>query len=100
VRGKATVSSLCGVLEHEEGDGGHGRQDYTSRAGGSGAVRLEAFGPVRVTATVEDDGVHHVQLAVISSTLNWSCTCSADSFCTHATAAAIETWRRAPKRRR
>jgi hypothetical protein len=45
-----------------------------------GAVQFEAFGPVRVTASVEDDRVHRVEFGVTSDELYWSCTCSAETF--------------------
>jgi uncharacterized Zn finger protein len=65
-----------------------------------GAVRLGRFGPLGGTAEVEDSGLLQVSLTTSGSgDLQWSCTCGADRFCVHATAAAIECWRRAPKRR-
>jgi uncharacterized Zn finger protein len=67
-------------------------------------VRLEAFGPLRVTARVDDaGGGHRVELRAAGDGLAWSCRCpdgQGGAFCRHAVAAARVTWRRAPKRRR
>jgi uncharacterized Zn finger protein len=67
-------------------------------------VHLEAFGPLQVTARVEDTGgVHRVELRSTGDGLEWSCTCpdaQGGAFCRHAVAAARVTWQRAPKRRR
>jgi uncharacterized Zn finger protein len=67
-------------------------------------VHLEAFGPLRVTARVDDgDGGHQVELRSSGDGLQWSCTCpdgQGGAFCRHAVAAARVTWRRAPRRRR
>jgi uncharacterized Zn finger protein len=69
-----------------------------------GHVHLEAFGPLQVTARVEDaDGGHQVELRSASSGLAWSCSCpdgQGGAFCRHAVATARVTWQRAPKRRR
>jgi hypothetical protein len=46
VRGKATVPSLCDVLDHE-GDGGRGRQHCISRAGRGRDLEDSLFGAVR-----------------------------------------------------
>jgi uncharacterized Zn finger protein len=61
-----------------------------------GAVRFGNFGPLAVTAEVDDGYTHSVELASTPQGLRWSCSCNADGFCVHATAAAIETWRRSP----
>ena len=67
-------------------------------------VRLEAFGPLQVTARVEDaGGAHRVELRSTGDQLAWSCTCpdgQGGAFCRHAVAAARVAWQRAPKRRR
>jgi len=67
-------------------------------------VQLETFGPLGVTARVEDaDGAHRVELRSTGDQLTWSCTCpdgQAGAFCRHAVAAARVTWQRAPRRRR
>jgi uncharacterized Zn finger protein len=67
-------------------------------------VQLEAFGPLGVTARVEDAGAaHRVELRATGDELTWSCTCpdgQGGAFCRHAVAAAWVTWQRAPKRRR
>jgi uncharacterized Zn finger protein len=67
-------------------------------------VQLEAFGPLRVAARVEDaDGGHQVELHSTGDRLEWWCTCpdgQGGVFCRHAVAAARVTWQRAPKRRR
>ena len=67
-------------------------------------VKLEAFGPLRVTARVEDtEDVQQVELGSTGDGLRWSCTCPdgrSGAFCRHAVATARATWQRAPKRRR
>jgi uncharacterized Zn finger protein len=67
-------------------------------------VQLETFGPLAVTARVEDAGApHRVELRATGDELTWSCTCpdsQGGAFCRHAVAAARVTWQRAPKRRR
>jgi uncharacterized Zn finger protein len=67
-------------------------------------VQLETFGPLGVTARVEDaDGAHRVELRSTGDELAWSCTCpdgQRGGFCRHAVAAARVAWQRAPKRRR
>jgi uncharacterized Zn finger protein len=67
-------------------------------------VQLETFGPLGVTARVQDaDGAHRVELRSTGDELTWSCTCPdgrAGGFCRHAVAAARLTWQRAPTRRR
>ena len=69
---------------------------------GSGAVTLEEFGPVRVVAAVGDAGEsHRVELIAQATGLGWSCDCPEGRTglgCRHLAAAALETWRRAPKR--
>jgi uncharacterized Zn finger protein len=69
----------------------------------AGAVRLVEFGPVRVVAEVGDtDETARVELIAQAVGLGWSCDCAEGRTglaCRHLAAAAIETWRRAPKRR-
>jgi uncharacterized Zn finger protein len=71
---------------------------------GQDHVHLEAFGPLRVTARVEDAGEgYRVELRSTGDGLAWSCGCPdgrGGAFCRHAVAAARVTWERAPKRRR
>ena len=80
--------------------------EYLQRAGevlrDQGHVRIAAFGPVRVTATVEDGGPRSVGLEAATDGLRATCDCdqpSASGLCPHIVAVAIETWERAPKRR-
>ncbi len=61
-----------------------------------GAVRLGQFSPLAVTAEVDDGSTYSVELASTAQGLRWSCSCNSEGFCVHATAAAIETWRRSP----
>jgi uncharacterized Zn finger protein len=63
------------------------------------AVTLHDFGPLRVTATVNAaDGAAEVELRG-GEALACACGCTdAPEACRHVVAAAIETWRRAPKR--
>ena len=66
-----------------------------------GCVILGAFGPLRVSARVAE--THEVELRSTPDGLAWACTCGAGkrgSFCEHAVATALETWRRSPPRRR
>jgi hypothetical protein len=66
----------------------------------SGAVRLDAFGPLRVTAAVDDRGICRVELEAAEGHLRCSCACDGDEGpCIHILATALETWHRAPKRR-
>ena len=65
-----------------------------------GAVELDEFGPLRVTASV---GGERVTLEAGRGELAWSCSCRVGvegAFCEHAVAAAVATWRTAPPRRR
>ena len=80
--------------------------EYLQRAGEvlrqHGHVRIAAFGPVRVTASVDDGGTRSVGLEVATDGLRATCDCgkpSATGLCPHIVAVAIETWQRAPKRR-
>jgi uncharacterized Zn finger protein len=67
-------------------------------------VQLETFGPLGVTARVEDAGAaHQLGLGSTGDELTWSCTCpdgQGGAFCRHAVAAARVTWQRSPKQRR
>jgi uncharacterized Zn finger protein len=79
--------------------------EYLQRAGEvlreHGHVRIEAFGPIRVTAQVEDGGTRSVVLEAAGADLRATCDCglpSADGLCPHIVAVAIETWERAPNR--
>jgi uncharacterized Zn finger protein len=69
----------------------------------AGSVKLDAFGPLQITADVaDDDGVWKVVLRSGSEGLVWSCTCPAGrqyAFCRHCVATAIMTWRQSPARR-
>jgi uncharacterized Zn finger protein len=81
--------------------------EYLVRAGdvlrADGRVALVEFGPLRVTATVMDDGVGHVtELTSTSAGLVVRCDCPGGiggELCPHTVAVAIETWERAPQRR-
>ena len=57
------------------------------------------LGPLAVRAEVEDGRVQTVESSSTRERLRWSCTCRAAGLRVHAAAAAIETWRRAPKPR-
>ena len=79
--------------------------EYLARAGqvlrDGGHVRLDGFGPTRVTAEVADGDSRAVVLESTSVGLIASCGCggTADALCPHVVAVAFETWERAPKRR-
>jgi uncharacterized Zn finger protein len=80
--------------------------EYLQRAGEvlreHGHVQIAAFGPIRVTAQVEDGGTRSVDLEAASDGLRATCDCgqpSATGLCPHIVAVAIETWERTPKRR-
>jgi hypothetical protein len=66
-------------------------------------VRLAAFGPLRVAATVETgEEPAAVDLTVTGDGLAWTCSAgdaSAALVCPHVIAVAVETWRRSPARR-
>jgi uncharacterized Zn finger protein len=65
----------------------------------SGCVQLASFGPVRVTARVEDLVFEHVELRSNGAGLSWSCTCPdgrSRAPCKHSVAVAVETRRRSP----
>lgn len=79
--------------------------EYLQRAGevlrDGGHVRLVEFGPMRVTAEVEDEGTRSVSLESSPSGLEATCDCGTPSrtgLCPHIVAVAIETWIRAPSR--
>jgi uncharacterized Zn finger protein len=67
-----------------------------------GRVQLERFAPLSVTAVVEDGPLFEVGLWVTDERLAWACTCPGGGrvFCAHAVAAARDTLRRAPRKRR
>jgi hypothetical protein len=65
-------------------------------------VRMAAFGPLRVEATVESDEPATVALTVMPAGLEWRCSAGDASpalICPHVIAVAVETWRRSPPRR-
>ncbi len=67
-----------------------------------GKVQVGAFGPLQVSAEVDDVETRQVELRSTKAGLEWACTCPdgrRGAFCSHAVAAAIETWRRSPVRR-
>jgi uncharacterized Zn finger protein len=79
--------------------------EYLQRAGevlrDGGHVRLVEFGPMRVTAEVEDEGTRSVSLESAAGELRATCNCdlsSPNGLCPHIVAVAIETWIRAPSR--
>ena len=96
----ASVADLVEPAALEERAG-----EYLQRAGAvlreHGHVRIEEFGPMRVTATVEDGVSRSVALGSTPTGLDASCDCgapAANGLCPHVVAVAIETWERAPKR--
>jgi uncharacterized Zn finger protein len=80
--------------------------EYLQRAGevlrAAGSVHFVDFEPMRVTAEVEDGGVHRsTELAATSDGLTTRCDCpggAGGEWCPHTVATAIETWHSAPKR--
>jgi len=80
--------------------------EYLQRAGevlrAAGGVHFVDFGPLRVSAEVEDGGVHRAaELAVTSDGLTIRCDCPGGvgcAWCPHTVATAIETWHSAPPR--
>ena len=80
--------------------------EYLVRAGDAlradGHVELAVVLPLRVTATVTDDGVGHVtELTTNGGALAVRCDCPGGrdgDWCPHSVATAIEAWERAPKR--
>jgi len=81
--------------------------EYLVRAGDAlradGHVVLAVFEPLRVTATVMDDGVGHpTEVVATSGALVVHCDCPGGrggDWCPHTVATAIEAWERAPNRR-
>jgi uncharacterized Zn finger protein len=68
----------------------------------AGSVQLATFSPLRVTARVTAGATWEVELQSSHGRLLWSCNCGNaddDVLCEHAVAAAVETWRRSPRRR-
>ncbi len=69
-----------------------------------GSVHFVKAGPLGVTAHVEDAESYTVELLrTDDEKLSWSCTCQAGqhgTFCKHCVATGIETWRKAPPRRK
>jgi uncharacterized Zn finger protein len=79
--------------------------EYLQRAGevlrDHGHVQIIEFGPLRVTAAVEDGISRSVVLGSTTAGLEASCDCNlpaASGLCPHVVAVAIETWHRAPHR--
>jgi uncharacterized Zn finger protein len=87
------LDQLAGKDEHEAGQA----------LADVGAVRLVEFGPLRVVADVIDEGgTARVSLESLQDgTLDWACSCRglAAGACRHVAAAAVETWRKSPKKR-
>jgi uncharacterized Zn finger protein len=86
------LDQLAGADEHEAGQA----------LADAGAVRLVEFEPLRVVADVIDKGgTARVTLESLQDgTLDWACSCRglAAGACRHVAAAAVETWRKSPKR--
>jgi uncharacterized Zn finger protein len=98
-----TVPSVADLVEPEVLQERAG--EYLQRAGEvlrtSGHVRIVEYGPLRVTADVDDGATHSVVLESSMERLLATCDCgtpSANGLCPHVVAAAIETWNRAPNR--
>jgi uncharacterized Zn finger protein len=94
----ASVADLVEPVALQERAG-----EYLQRAGEvlreHGHVRITEFGPMRVTATVEDRGSRSVALTSTAAGLEASCDCgepAASGLCPHVVAVAIATWQRAP----
>jgi len=66
-------------------------------------VRMTAFAPLRVAATVEGgEEPASVELSATPDGLAWTCSAGDASpamICPHAVAVGVETWRRAPQSR-
>jgi uncharacterized Zn finger protein len=98
------MPSVADLVEPEELQVRAG--EYLQRAGEvlreHGQVHIIEFGPLRVTATVDDIRVRFVILESTTTGLHASCDCdapAASGLCPHVVAVAIETWQRAPHRR-
>lgn len=78
-------------------------REAAARLHDAGAVTLDHFGPLAVTAKVaDDDGPHAVALGSTAAGLASTCDCDLGStglLCSHSLATAIETWEQAPQRR-
>ena len=99
----ASVADLVEPLVLGGGDLPGDVREEATRLHDAGAVTLDAFGPVRVTASVADDGhAFDVALASAADGLESACSCAQGSsglICAHSLATAIVTWERAPRRR-
>jgi uncharacterized Zn finger protein len=86
------LDQLAGKDEHEAGEA----------LADAGVVRLIEFGPLRVVAEVIEQGrAARVTLESLEDgTLDWACSCRglAAGACRHVAAAAVETWRKSPRR--
>jgi uncharacterized Zn finger protein len=98
------VASVADLVEPEALQARAG--EYLQRAGqvlrDHGRVQIVEFGPLRVTATVEDGPSRSVILGSTAAGLETVCDCgvpAASGLCPHVVAVAIETWQRAPQQR-
>ena len=68
----------------------------------SGAVELDEFGPLEVTARTTSGTPRRIELTSTSEGLEFRCTCSAHIArpCKHVDAVGLATWEKSPKRRR
>jgi uncharacterized Zn finger protein len=68
----------------------------------SGAVELDEFGPLKVTARATSGTPRRIELTSTPEGLEFRCTCSAHIArpCKHVVAVGLTTWEKAPKPRR
>jgi len=86
-----TVRRLAGPEAHARG----------TTLADEGHVRIGEFGPLLVSASVDDERPHDVELRAAGATLTYTCTCdeaAGGAFCAHCAATAIVTRRRSPNR--
>jgi hypothetical protein len=99
----ASVADLVGPLVGRPDGVPSDVRESAARLHDAGAITLDDFGPLRVTASVvDDDGPHQVELASTVEGLASDCDCTVGAtglLCPHSLATAIVTWERAPHRR-
>src|SRR5437868_81874 len=97
------MPSVADLVEEAELRGLADPETYSRGVELAERVRMAAFGPLRVVATVDaGDAPPTVELLVAEAGLGWTCSAGDASpalICPHVVAVALETWRRSPTRR-
>src|SRR3954468_22834367 len=97
------MPSVADLVEEADLRGRADSETYSRGVELAERVRMSAFGPLRVEATVEAGGENAVvELRATDTGLGWDCSlgdASAALICPHVVAVAVETTRRARQRR-